>query len=64
MTPAIVSKLSNKPLVAIDSDQSPMSMQTSIGGSKKPPVTIATNRVIGGSKKPPVTVDTDRVTGR
>ena len=47
-----------------DIDQSPMSIQTSIGDSKKPAATIATNRVIGGSKKPPVTVDTDRVTGR
>ena len=47
-----------------DTDQSLMSMQTSIDGSKKPPVTIATNLVIGGSKKPPVTVDTDPVTGR
>ena len=36
----------------------------SIGGSKKPSVTIATNRMIGGSNKPPVTVDTDHVTAR
>ena len=54
----------NKPPMTTDTDQSPISIQTSIGGSKKPPVTIATNRVIGGSKKPPVTVDSNHVTGR
>ena len=48
--------------MTIDTDQSPMSIQTSIGGSKKPSVITATNRVIGGSKKPPVTVDTNRMT--
>ena len=58
-----LSVASNKPLVATDTDQSPLTIQTSIGGNKKPPVTIANNRVIGDSKKPPVTVDTDRVTG-
>ena len=52
----------NKPPVTTDTNQSPMSIQTSIGGG--PPATIATSRVIGGSKKPPVTVDTYRVTGR
>ena len=53
----------NKPPMTTDTDQSPISIQASIGGSKKPPVTIATNRVIGGNKKPSVTVDIVRVTG-